>query len=113
LTWILRIVGCGLMLGGFTLLTRPLAVLADVIPLLGGVVGAGGFLIGLGLTMILAPLTIATAWMFYRPLVAVPLLMVVGAGVYLLVRRNRKSKEAVARPVSSGVMSLDESDVVA
>ncbi len=101
LTWILRAVGTGMMLGGLMMLMSPLAVLGDVIPIVGSIVSGGTFIVSALITLVLAPMTIAVAWIFYRPLVAVPLLLVSALGMYLLLSR-RKSK---APPE---VMTLDD-----
>lgn len=71
LTWTIRLVGTVLMFTGFSMLLAPLVVVADVVPLIGSVLGAGTFLVSLGLTAVLAPSIIAIAWFFYRPLVSV------------------------------------------
>jgi hypothetical protein len=58
------------------MLLAPLVVVADVVPLIGSVLGAGTFLVSLGLTAVLAPSIIAIAWFFYRPLISVIVLAV-------------------------------------
>jgi len=80
LTWILRAVGVVAMLIGFALLLMPLRVVADVVPLIGSIVGAGAFLVALVCTFVAAPVIIAFAWLWYRPLVSIAVL-VVGFGV--------------------------------
>jgi hypothetical protein len=80
LTWILRAVGVVAMLIGFALLLMPLSVVADVVPLIGSIVGAGAFLVALVCTFVVAPVIIAFAWLWYRPLVSIAV-MVVGFGV--------------------------------
>jgi hypothetical protein len=95
-TWILRVAGCLVMCIGFTLLFRPLAVLADVVPLLGSLVGIGAFLISLLLSLTLSALTIAVAWLFYRPLIGIALLVVGGlfaaATVWTIVKNRRVAR---------------------
>lgn len=95
LTWILRAVGCGLMFGGLVMLMSPLAVLGDVVPLIGSIVQGGTFLVAGAICLIFAPLTIAVAWMFYRPLIAVPLLLVSFGAFAFLVMQRRKTGSAV------------------
>lgn len=104
MTWILRAVGAGMMLFGLTMLMSPLAVLGDVIPFIGSIIAGGSFIIAAVITLILASLTIGTAWLFYRPLIAVPLFVVAIAGTAYLFM-NRKS---TAPPE---VMTMD--DVIA
>jgi hypothetical protein len=77
-TWIIRAGGALLMFIGFALLMGPIGVLADVIPILGDVVRVGTGLTALMLTAVLAPIVIAVSWFWYRPLVAV-IVLVVGA----------------------------------
>lgn len=82
LTWILRAVGCFVMFIGFALIFRPLAVVADVIPLVGGLVGLGTGIVAAGLAAVGSLITIGVAWIFYRPLIGVPLVL---GGVALIV----------------------------
>ncbi|MDP9141984.1 MAG: TMEM43 family protein [Pseudomonadota bacterium] len=83
LTWILRAVGFFLMFFGLSLLFRPLSVLADVVPLFGRIVGAGTGIIAFLLALAGSLTTIAIAWIYYRPLIGIPLLIVaVGALMY-------------------------------
>jgi hypothetical protein len=76
LTWILRGVGFFLMFVGFSMFLRPLSVIADVVPLFGSIVGAGTGLIAFLVAFAGSFLTIAVGWVFYRPLVGIPLLIV-------------------------------------
>ncbi|MGG5818820.1 TMEM43 family protein [Falsiroseomonas sp. HW251] len=98
LTWILRAVGAVLMLVGFCLLWSPLSTLVSVIPFLETVAGAGAFLVGLVLTLVLAPTVIAVAWFFYRPLVAAGVLAVGLAGAFAVSRLGASRK--AARPAA-------------
>jgi hypothetical protein len=70
LTWALRLVGAVLMFVGFTMVLRPLVVLAAVVPLFGSVMAAGTGLVSGVLTLLLAPVVVAVAWFWYRPLTA-------------------------------------------
>ena len=88
LTWLLRLVGFLLMLFGLRAVLDPLATLGDVVPLLGRIVGAGaGFVAGV-LALALSAATIGVAWLFYRPLLGVPLLVAAVALVVWLARRR-------------------------
>lgn len=94
LTWILRLVGVVVMFIGWALLFNPLKVLADVIPPLGAVVGFGtGALAGV-LTVLIAPVIIAFAWLFYRPLVGIAILAVgIGLAYGITRLRQRRPKQ--------------------
>lgn len=101
LTWILRLVGAIFMFVGFLLILRPLAVLGDVVPFIGSVLGAGTALAALLMTMVAAPLVVAIAWFFFRPLVSVAVLAVGAAVVYGLrqiAARRRAARGGVFAP---------------
>jgi len=76
LTWVLRLVGFVVMLLGLNMILRPLSVVADVLPFVGNIVGAGTGLIAFLVAAVLSFGTIALAWLFYRPLLGLALLAV-------------------------------------
>jgi hypothetical protein len=78
LTWVLRLLGALLIYVGFRMILNPLVVVADVVPLIGNILGAGASLVSLAATAVLAPLVIAIAWFWYRPLISV---IVIAVGV--------------------------------
>lgn len=99
MTWVLRIVGFFLMLIGLNLVFKPLSVVADVLPIAGDIVGAGTFVVALLLTVPLSFVTVAIAWIFYRPLVGILLLLVSGGAGYLVftkLKAAKKEKETIA-----------------
>ena len=97
-TWLIRGGGRVLMFFGFSLILAPLGVLGDVIPFLGDVIRAGTGLIGLLCTAAIAPLIIAVAWLWYRPVVAVGALVIGAIVVYGIVRlaRRRTARKVAA-----------------
>jgi hypothetical protein len=99
LTWILRAVGALIMLVGFAVILRPLAVAGDVIPLLGDLLRAGIVLIALLCTVAIAPIVVAFAWLWYRPLLALAVLVVGGLATFGLARLAR-GKAAASRPLT-------------
>ena len=105
LTWALRLVGVLFMFVGFTMLLAPLVVVADFVPLIGSVLGAGTSLVSLALTAALAPLVIAIAWFFYRPLVAV-LVLAAGFAIaygFRTLAARRTAARAVAKPTPAAM----------
>ena len=94
LTWILRGVCALVMFLGFVMILSPLVVVADVVPLIGNVLGAGAALVSLIATAVLAPLVVAIAWFWYRPVAAV-ILVLAGLAVALGLRTLAKRKAAV------------------
>jgi hypothetical protein len=99
LTWILRGVGWFVMALGMFLILRPIAVVADFIPMIGSLVGAGAFLFAAVLSFGLSLLTIAIAWIAVRPLLGISVLVValLGFGAALaLALKARKRRRAHA-----------------
>jgi hypothetical protein len=76
LTWILRFAGVFAMFIGFMMILAPLVVVADVVPFIGNILSAGSAIVSLVLTAIVAPVVIAVAWFWYRPLVSAAVLAV-------------------------------------
>ncbi|PWK71623.1 TMEM43 family protein [Aminobacter sp. AP02] len=94
ITWLVR-AGCLLLLAiGFGLLLAPLGVLADVIPFVGGIVRMGTGLVAFVLALLLGSATIAVAWFWYRPLIAVGIAVAGLALAYLLTRFGRRKVAA-------------------
>jgi len=87
LTWVLRLAGFLLMLFGLALVFRPLSVVADVLPILGSLVGVGTGLIAFLVAFSLSLATVAIAWIAYRPLLGAALL-VAAAGLALGIGRR-------------------------
>lgn len=83
-TNIFRLVGFILMFIGLNLMIRPLATLLSFIPLFSNIVS---FVTG-GLVFLLAALLsliiIAAAWFFYRPVLAICLLVIAGVLIFLI-----------------------------
>ena len=96
LTWILHVVGFLMMAIGIFLVLNPLSVMGDVVPFIGNMVGALLAFIAALLAFGLSLVTISIGWVFYRPLIGIPLLLVGLAGiagvVYLLIRWKKPAK---------------------
>jgi len=92
-TWILRLVGVVLMFIGFMLILNPLVVVADVVPFIGSILSAGAGIVSLVLTAIIAPVVIAVAWFWYRPLVSAAVLAI---GLVLAYGFKRLASQRVA-----------------
>lgn len=103
LTWGLRLGGFLLMAFGFGLMLRPLSVFADVIPFIGSLVGAGLGVVSLLLAGFFSLITIAVAWIVYRPLLGIALIVLAVAAITWLVRRARKAEPVEAAEVQSEI----------
>ncbi len=96
LTWILRGVGWFLSFIGMLMFLAPVAKMAEYIPLLGKIVGTGVLILGFGLSVAAALITIAIAWVAYRPVLAISLLVVAVLAIVLIVWLLR-SRNAAAK----------------
>jgi len=103
LTWTLRAGGVLIMFAGFRMLLSLFSVLADGVPFFGNIVGAGAMLVALFCTMAFAPIVIAIAWVFNRPVVAVGVL-VVGAVIAYGLSHLMKMRGAEKRRQSGGFL---------
>lgn len=97
LGWILRVFGFALMFFGFSAIFKPLAVLADIVPFLGSLVGLGTGLVSFALSLFGSLTTIAVAWLWFRPLIAIPLLIVAVGSLVWLFGKAKKAKVAEAK----------------
>ena len=92
LAWILRLVGMFLVVGGLKAMFGILPTLFKVLPFLGNIVGAGvGFvcsIVGGAWSLVI----IGISWLFYRPLIGIPLLLLAASGIWLLKKRAKESK---------------------
>ncbi|MBQ2789435.1 MAG: TMEM43 family protein, partial [Thermoguttaceae bacterium] len=96
--WVLRLVGFAMMFFGFGAIFKPLDVLADIVPFLGSLVALGTGLVSFALALCGSLTTIAVAWLWFRPLIAIPLLVAaVGSLVWLFVKA-KGAKAAKAEP---------------
>ena len=101
MTWLIRLGGFLLMFFGLSMVFKPLSVLADVLPILGDIVGMGTGLVAGLIALVCALVTIAIAWIFYRPVLGVILLAVAGFFVWKLIQRRKAAKAAKAAAPSA------------
>jgi len=96
MTWLVRIGGFLMMFIGLSMVLKPLSVLADVLPILGDIVEMGMGLVAGLIALICALVTIAIAWVVYRPVLGIGLLVVAGVLVGMLVMKRKAAKAAKA-----------------
>jgi Transmembrane protein 43 len=78
-------------------------VVADVVPIIGDVLGAGAGLVGLLCAVVVGPAVIALAWLWYRPLVSIVVLaagVAAGIGLHRLAVRRRAARVPVPAPTA-------------
>jgi hypothetical protein len=80
------------MLAGLSLMLRPASVLADVVPLFGSIVETGTFFISPMIASVMSFATVAIAWLFYRPLLGISLLLMAGGLTVLVCLKLKKNK---------------------
>lgn len=100
ITWLLRAAGLLLLTIGFALFLSPIGVILDVIPFLGSMARMGTGIIAFFLAILVGTTTIAIAWFWYRPVLAVGILAagVVAAAVVYYLGRSRKAAAAAVVP---------------
>jgi hypothetical protein len=100
LTWIIRAVGAVAMFLGWIMILRPLVIVADIVPLIGSILGAGAALVSGVLTLVLAPAVIALAWFWYRPVVSLAVVAIGLAAAFGL--RTLAARRAAGRAIPAG-----------
>ena len=96
MTWLVRIGGFLMMFIGLSMVFKPLSVLADVLPILGDIVEMGMGLVAGLIAFICSLVTIAIAWLFYRPVLGIILLAVAGFFGWMLIKKRKAAKAAKA-----------------
>ena len=94
MTWIIRAVGLVLLGVGFALFMSPLGVIGDVIPFIGSIVRLGTGIVAFFLAIVVGTITIAIAWFYYRPLLAIGILVVGAVVAYAIIRLGRSRRQA-------------------
>jgi hypothetical protein len=97
-TWLVRLGGFLAMFLGLALVLRPISVIGSIVPLVGSVLGAGIGLLSFAGAAVLSLVTIAFAWLAYRPLVG-GFLLLLAAGCVVLAIRSRRPKAVVPPPI--------------
>lgn len=97
IAWLLRLAGFLMMLAGVRMVLGPLETLADVVPFVGRIVGFGTGLVAALVAVPCTLVTIAVAWIAYRPVLGIALLVAAVAATVLLARRGRAKTAAPAQ----------------
>lgn len=92
MTWLLRLAGLILLFVAVRIVLGPLAVAADVLPFLGSIMRFGTSLIAALIAIPTTIITMAVAWIAYRPVLAITLLAtaVIIPVVMVLLRGKRR-----------------------
>jgi hypothetical protein len=106
ITWLLRGAGLLLLTIGFALFLSPIGVILDVIPFLGSMARMGTGIIAFVLAILVGTTTIAIAWFWYRPLLAVGILAagLIAAVIVYRIGRSRKPVVPAAAPTAGAAV---------
>jgi hypothetical protein len=100
LTWVLRAIGIAMIWLGAFLVLGPLAVIGDVVPLIGDVIGAAAGLVALAIAIAAGSTVIAIAWFFYRPLVSA-IVIAIGIGLGFALHRLAPRRRTPPAPAAA------------
>ncbi|MBR1538083.1 MAG: hypothetical protein IJ636_01100 [Bacteroidales bacterium] len=90
--WLLRLLGIFLVIAGFRSLVSFISTIFAVVPFVQRIIGAGTGLVATLVGLVWSFIVIAIAWIAYRPVVAIALLVAAAVLIFLLVSRSRKKK---------------------
>jgi hypothetical protein len=99
MAWVFRGIGFVMVILGLKMLLGPLGVIGDVVPFVGAIVRMGTGFIATVIGLALGTITIAVAWLFYRPILSIVLFAIIGGGVYGAIWWRKK--RAVAQPATA------------
>ena len=97
--WLLRLIGILLVFLGFKNIFNIITQLLKVLPFLANIADLGVNLVAGVLAFAWSLIVIAIAWLFYRPVLGIALLIVAGALIWFL---GKKSKEKKAQMAAAG-----------
>ena len=107
-TWLCRLAAFLLMWTGLAMTLGPIKTLGSIVPLIGNILDGGIKVITGIVAIILSFTTMALAWIFFRPLIGIALLLIVGGiifAVFKFIRRNTINVKTVI--VSSKASAID------
>jgi hypothetical protein len=110
--WIWRLVGFLMMWIGLSTVLAPLSVMADFLPMLGGlsrsIIGAIAFVV----TLVLSAVTILIAMLFHNVVALVIAVIVVVGGFFLVLNRKKSASSGVKMPPIEPPASTPPSDTL-
>ena len=95
LAWLLRLAGFLMMFVGIKMIFAPLRTLGAVIPFIGKIIGFGTGLVAFVIALPCTLITIAIAWIAYRPVLAI-VLIAIAVGIVILVMKRKKANAPAA-----------------
>lgn len=92
MAWILRLLGVLLVFWGFKNIFNIITQLLKVLPFLGNIADLGVNLVAGILTAVWCLVVIAIAWLWYRPLLGILLLLIAAALIWFLGKKSKEKK---------------------
>lgn len=106
--WLIRLAGFLLMFFGIRAVVKPISVVLDVLPILGDIAEIGLGVVAFAVAAPCALVTIAVAWLFYRPIAACILIAISGGIVYLFIKKRNEKRAAKAAAAAAGAIPSPE-----
>ena len=108
-TWALRILGILMVIGGLKGIFGFIETILKVVPFIAGIFGWGVGIICTVVGVVWSLIVIAIAWLFYRPLLGISLLVLAGFLIWVFAFKGKdklkelaaKAKEKSAKPVAA------------
>ena len=98
LLWILRIVGILMVIGGLKGIFGFIETILKVVPFIAGIFGWGVGIVCTVIGVVWSLIVIAIAWLFYRPLLGISLLVIAGFLIWVFAFKGKdKLKELAAK----------------
>ena len=92
MTWLLRVIGIILVCAALKMIFSILVTLLKVLPFLASILNFGVSLVCNVIGIVWSLLVIALAWIFYRPIVGIILLVVIGVILYFFITKGKSRK---------------------
>ena len=97
-TWFLRLIGCLMVIGGLEGIFGFVETILKVVPFIAGIFGWGVGIVCTVIGVVWSLIIIALAWLFYRPLLGISLLILAGFLVWVFAFKGKdKLKELAAK----------------
>ena len=115
--WVLRILGIILVISGLKGIFGFLEIILKVVPFIANIIGWGVGVVCTVVGIVWSLIVIALAWLFYRPLIGISLLLVAGFLIWVFAFKgkdklkemaaNAKNKQDAAAPAQAQAHEAD------
>ena len=107
--WALRILGIMIIIGGLKGIFGFLETILKVVPFIAGIFGWGVGIVCTVIGIVWSLIVIALAWLFYRPVLAISLLVIAGFLIWVFAFKGKdKLKEAAGNMKKKGQQTVPQ-----